>query len=921
MENSIKPIVTNYCNGSEKKDSKKASNNTAVEEYNLPSQDSAAVQGMRNNLNITNGESKFLGTRKIFNHDAYFYKLPNGQNVILVPKKGTTVVKTYVNVGSTNEPDHLRGISHFIEHNLFNGSEGIESGEFFKRTAKIGAYTNASTGFSATDYIISSQLFDTDDLEEKIKLHANMLQYPKFEQSQIEKERGPVTSEISMYDDMPEKIAFNQCLKTLLGISSSSRDIIAGTINNINNMTRKDVVDYYNTWYTPDNMTTVITGEFNPNETLQLLSKYFKKQVTPNYANRKYEKFTPLEKTVRQDFYSPRAGMANIIIGFTGPENNAPVKESVALDAIQNMLCLGKTSRLNKELDKYNAFANIGSLRMSNKPDAPNAIFVEVCCPDDKTEEVLKEVYNQIYQLTTQPPTDEELKCFKKEAQSMGDRVEEMSQLLNYCIGESALNNDFERIFNFDYHNNSLQKEDVVNLAQKYLNLDKCSICVVHPEKKSAKVAFGAKIKKQPIEENEIQQGTLANNIEFSILDSNKSQNELVLRYDSPKNIKSKIGTSQILNKILDYGTQFKDQDTFDKLAEKNNIDLSIDYKNSGITAAFRAPKENMALGMQLLQEKLFAPEFSDENFQKAKDYVKNLIKCQEKNANQKLTKELLGTPLPEEVLKSIDNVTLNDVKKLYYQVLGNSQASVGLLADEANSNMLLNRLSAFPAVQPFDTKLKKKYTPVKENKLVTEVQKRNQAEIIQGFKFKRSQNDRDEAAVVLMNTILGGKSSSRLFSDLREKQKLAYGVHSRIRYIDDIGLCCLDIGTTTEDPDNHKQTPENIRKALDGFKKHIDMIKNTKCTQEELDEAKRFVKSEYLKNFELKEDALAGIFSAKKTPYGISGINNHCEVIDSITPEDIQKAANYIFNSKSVISIIGSEQAIEEAKKYPLNQ
>ena len=68
-----------------------------------------------------------------FDRKASLYKFSNGQRVVIIPKEGETVLKTYVNTGSMNEPDNLRGISHYIEHNLFNGSEGLESGEFFKK--------------------------------------------------------------------------------------------------------------------------------------------------------------------------------------------------------------------------------------------------------------------------------------------------------------------------------------------------------------------------------------------------------------------------------------------------------------------------------------------------------------------------------------------------------------------------------------------------------------------------------------------------------------------------------------------------------------------------------------------------------------------------------------------------------------------
>lgn len=68
----------------------------------------------------------FVGDIKLSDDlNAKLYKLANGQKVIIVPKDGTTVVKTYVNTGSLNEPDKVRGISHYIEHNLFNGSESL----------------------------------------------------------------------------------------------------------------------------------------------------------------------------------------------------------------------------------------------------------------------------------------------------------------------------------------------------------------------------------------------------------------------------------------------------------------------------------------------------------------------------------------------------------------------------------------------------------------------------------------------------------------------------------------------------------------------------------------------------------------------------------------------------------------------------
>ena len=147
---------------------------------------------------------------------AYCYKLENGQQVVIVPKsESPTVVKTYVNTGSMNEPDNVRGISHYIEHNLFNGSEGLEAGEFFEATDKMGANTNASTGFAETNYYIQSNLLNDGDLEKKIKIHASMIETPKFAVAALEKEKGIVNSEINMYQGFADNIAENLTLKNL----------------------------------------------------------------------------------------------------------------------------------------------------------------------------------------------------------------------------------------------------------------------------------------------------------------------------------------------------------------------------------------------------------------------------------------------------------------------------------------------------------------------------------------------------------------------------------------------------------------------------------------------------------------------------------------------------------------------------------
>ena len=128
-----------------------------------------------------------------FSNPAKLYQLANGQRVAILEKKGPTVLQTYYNVGSMNENDAQRGISHFNEHMAFNGSNGpgggLNAGDFFRIVNKMGAMTNASTGFSQTNYYIASQLLGDKDFDTSTYIQSEQLQYPAHEADMIEKEK------------------------------------------------------------------------------------------------------------------------------------------------------------------------------------------------------------------------------------------------------------------------------------------------------------------------------------------------------------------------------------------------------------------------------------------------------------------------------------------------------------------------------------------------------------------------------------------------------------------------------------------------------------------------------------------------------------------------------------------------------------
>lgn len=398
---------------------------------------------------------------------AYCYKLANGQKVIIVPQEGETVLRTYVNSGSMNEPDNLRGISHYIEHNLFNGSEGLEEGEFFKAVDKMGASTNASTGFAETNYYISSNLLNDADLENKIRLHASMLETPIFAIDKLEKEKGIVNSEINMILSKPENLAINKTLKNLYGIKSTSTDLIGGTTDNITNLTREDVVNYYNNNYFPANMVTVITGDVKPDETIQLISKYFTSKRQPNKA-RHFEPLIPTDKTVREDIISNKATGTTIVVGFNGPKSN-DTREKIYISALSRLLSMSPTSRIDKNIKKYNAGSWIEKEKISTNPKDGTVVMLISECVDENSEDILKTIFTEIANIANNPPTDDEMQIIKKKMLYSYSNTFEKSFATNNLIGTSILENNEDYINSFEQIVKSMTAEDLVNTAKSIL--------------------------------------------------------------------------------------------------------------------------------------------------------------------------------------------------------------------------------------------------------------------------------------------------------------------------------------------------------------------------------------------------------------------------------------------------------------------
>lgn len=865
------------------------------------------------------------------------YKLANGQKVVILPKDGPTVVKTYVNTGSFNEPDNLRGISHYIEHNLFNGSETLGDKVFFDEVNKMGANTNASTSFSVTDYYIESNLLDESDLENQIKLQAGQIQSPKFLLEKLEKEKAIVNSEINMYMSEDESLGYNQTIKNLFNIKSDSLDLVAGTTNNIDNLTRDDVVNYFKSNYYPANMVTVITGEVNPDDTMKLVSKYFTAKNAP-VNERKFETMTPSDKAIRQDFISPKnsGGRTSVFLGFVGPENNN-TKDKIYMRAL-SVLAGGLENSRTAELEKtYGAYINFSPERLSSRPNDKSLYMITADVSDVRSEILLKDLYAKLDKLSKTPPTDDEVTAIKNSMKKSHNMIYENSFALNQTLGQAMLNNNIDSVKEYNKIVDEMTAEDIMNIAKKYLDLNKAALTVVHPGgvKKEeiinsydviSQIPFTGLNKKQPIDTKSVEAYKLPNNMQVVLKDGTSDNINLKIAIRAKIWTPKKAAVSDVLSEMLDNsGTKNKSLDEYSKEVDLLALGADVFANPYGIKAFADFPVDTTEKSLALLNEKIQNVDLSEENFKKAVEMLKDRLSTIEPSPYFKFDKAMYeGTPFavtPEEKLQSLDEITLDDIKAFYKEIFEKSQGQVVVTAPFSSNpelkQKIFNSLGQYPKLQEKDISLVNSYKPVDKTQVYTVENKKNQANIVQGFKFQHNGNLKDITCVELLNEILGGSPSSRLFSDLREQRHLAYSVSSECDFNDDIGVMTLSIGTTTENKETGVNTYENIQKSINGFNENIEKLKTEKVSPEELECAKKALKTTMLNIIESGHGQTADLFFSVGTPYGVDYVNKQFEIIDQITPDDIYNTARYVFKSKPIYSITATKDSLDYNKDF----
>jgi predicted Zn-dependent peptidase len=274
------------------------------------------------------------------------HQLPNGLRVRLLAEASTPTVSwyTFFRVGSRNERLGLTGISHLFEHMMFNGATRYGPKEFDRVLESRGGTSNAYTSNDVTAYY---EDFASEALDTVLDLEADRMHGLRITPETLEQERQVVLEERRLRTDNSVFGLMEEQLEALVFLAHPYRWPVIGWQEDIERIAREDCLDYFRTYYAPNNATIFGVGDLDPDRTLREVERLYG-DVPPGPPAPPVAQGEPPQRGERRAVVRYPAQAPAVLVGWRGPD--ARHADSPALDVLQTVLATGEASRLRRRL-------------------------------------------------------------------------------------------------------------------------------------------------------------------------------------------------------------------------------------------------------------------------------------------------------------------------------------------------------------------------------------------------------------------------------------------------------------------------------------------------------------------------------------------------------------------------------------------
>lgn len=409
-------------------------------------------------------------------------ELPGGIKLVseTIPYIKSFSIGFWFNVGARDENESNNGISHFIEHMVFKGTNKRSAKKISEDIEAYGGYLNAFTGKENTCFYGRGL---GKNLERTFNVISDMVQNPLFKQIHIKKESGVVIDELLDINDNPEELIFDKFEEALFTGNNLSLPII-GTEKNLRSFNTSSLHKFHSQNYSVDNLLIAASGAVNHDELTSLIQKYFRKTKKNNIRKRSvFLKSTPSESLIEKDIQQVHSIIGRDTIGYND-------ERRLMLKVLSILLGEGSSSRLFQAVrEKLGITYQINSFLNSYKDVSAFGVYFST--NDKQADKVVNIIFREFKKLREKKVSQKELSRVKEYLK--GSIILGLENTSNRMIRMANSIIYYNRVITVEEILNKIDlisSDDILELANQYLcEKDFTRIFVRSTNKKMKKVA------------------------------------------------------------------------------------------------------------------------------------------------------------------------------------------------------------------------------------------------------------------------------------------------------------------------------------------------------------------------------------------------------------------------------------------------
>lgn len=860
------------------------------------------------------------------------YQLRNGLKIVLVQNNKAPVVsvQAWVKTGSADEVKGIEGISHFIEHLVFKGSEKYGVGEIAQKVEGAGGQLNAYTSFDQTVfYITISKEFTGTALD----MISQMMGYPTFDPKEIDNEREVVIEEIKRSNDSLSRVASQNMFSTVFkkhpyGIPVIGYDKVVKTVS------AKKIKEYYNARYSPKNMTLIVTGDFESKKLKPEIKQHFEK--IPAYRVKTIKRVKePAQKTPRLEVKNTKFQESRFQLSWKVP--HAMHKDTPALDLMSAILGQSETSRMIKTIKNEKGLVQF-IFSSTYTPIDEGLFSISAGLDAANIKQVLDEVLISLKSLLSGEVEVGELKTaitnFENEEVYSKQTVDGIANHVGHYM---FLTGDPEYSKKLNKKMRAITTKDVIAVARKYLKPD--LICVsaatnaetkkveplfkafvkdykkMYNSVKGVRLAVGKKPKKEAstfkigeLKKSKVEKIKLKSGPELLIYETNDVplfHVQLAALGGARQEVDSNMGIGSMLSNVWVSGTnKLTEAELHQKLEDISASVSAFSGRNSiGLKMTSLSKTQDEALNLYfdiLFTNKLEQSVLERERLQTLIS-IKNRVDNPSHLASQKFM-EMMFPSHPysfdlEGKVATITPITVEDILNFKKQHLVDQNIKivlVGAVDKKRAIKLIESRLKEVEKGESFV----RSYPPLhlETNSESHQITDKEQTHVFIGY-TGLTYTDSEKYVLYVISSILSGQGG-RLFLELRDKESLAYSVSPLHMEGLDGGYFGAYIACS----------PEKTDKAIKMLREEFNKLCKTKVDKDELHRAKMSLIGRH--DISLQKNSSIATTILFDRMYGL-GEDEYIllkDKIRAVTADQILETANKIFSRAEVLAVVGKK-------------